>query len=142
MRTKIVFDTNVFIAAAAPGAYSAEWLEAANDPRRSFDVYCSESILDEVKDVLVRKMRFSFEAATVCVEELKLCVTLVEPTEKVLVVDRDPADNKIIECAVAAGAELIISADRDLLQLRGFRGITVYHPNNLKYLFPQDFSKA
>jgi len=142
VKTKVVFDSNVYISTVSPGAYSLEWLEAASEPSCSFEVYSSGAILDEVRDVLVRKMRFSIEAAVTCVEELKSYVKLVEPTERIAAIERDPDDNKILECAVAAEADIIISADRDLLQLRGFRGITVYHPNNLKYLFPQDFGKS
>jgi putative PIN family toxin of toxin-antitoxin system len=141
VRTKVVFDTNVYVSAAAPGAFSRGWLEAAGRPDRYFDVYSSDSILDELQSVLARKMKLKPDIIQAYLIEIMSCVTLVEPTEKIDVIKRDPDDNKILECAVAARAELIISADRDLLQLRGFRGITVYHPLNLKFLFPMDFGR-
>lgn len=142
MKTRVVFDANVYVGASSPGAYSVEWLEAASRLNRSFDVYTSEDILTEVQLVLCKKMRFSKSEAKSCVDELRRYAVVVEPTERIEVIERDPDDNKILECAVAARADIVISADRDLLQLRGFRGITVYHPNNLKYLFPQDFGKT
>jgi predicted nucleic acid-binding protein len=48
----------------------------------------------------------------------------VEPAER-LSVCRDPNDDKFLECAVAAGADYIVSEDLDLLDLRQFRDIKI-----------------
>jgi hypothetical protein len=45
----------------------------------------------------------------------------VSPTDRLDVVKADPTDNKILECAVAAGSEVIVSGDRHLLGLGEFR---------------------
>jgi len=37
----------------------------------------------------------------------------------------DPDDNRVLECAVAADSEVIVSGDTHLLQLGTFRGIPV-----------------
>ncbi|MFQ5691273.1 MAG: putative toxin-antitoxin system toxin component, PIN family, partial [Gemmatimonadota bacterium] len=37
----------------------------------------------------------------------------------------DPSDNRVLECAVAAGVDWIVSGDRHLLTLRVFRGIPI-----------------
>lgn len=51
----------------------------------------------------------------------------IEP--KVTVTDcRDGKDNKYLELAAAVGAEVIISSDRDLLDLDPWRGIRVLLP--------------
>ena len=53
------------------------------------------------------------------------------------VVVRDPDDNKVLECAFEARADLIITADKDLLALKEFNSIKIIHPSSLKYIFPQ-----
>lgn len=45
---------------------------------------------------------------------------LVHPTQPVNLVHEDEADNRILECALAAGADTIITGDRHLLRLRRF----------------------
>lgn len=50
-----------------------------------------------------------------------------EPTERVADC-RDPDDNKVLELALAAGAEVILSGDADLLALHPWRGIPVLAP--------------
>jgi predicted nucleic acid-binding protein len=41
---------------------------------------------------------------------------------------RDPDDDKIVACALAAGAEYIESRDRDLLSLGNYAGIAITAP--------------
>ena len=38
---------------------------------------------------------------------------------------RDPDDDAVLACALAAGAELIVSGDKDLLVLQSFEGIPI-----------------
>lgn len=38
---------------------------------------------------------------------------------------RDPDDDLLLECAYNAGAQLIITGDNDLLELKEFRGIRI-----------------
>lgn len=44
--------------------------------------------------------------------------------QKILnVVKRDPDDNAVLECAIEGKANFIVSGDKDLLDLKAFRGI-------------------
>lgn len=52
---------------------------------------------------------------------------IVEPKVKFKVC-RDPSDDAVLECAVAAGAEIIATGDKDLLTVKSFRGIAVLSP--------------
>ena len=47
------------------------------------------------------------------------------PTETLDVVKDDASDNRIVECAVTAGSDVIVSGDKHLLALGSFRGIEV-----------------
>jgi predicted nucleic acid-binding protein len=52
-------------------------------------------------------------------------VTLVAPAAMAPTVIRDPADDAVLACALAARAGLIVSGDADLLNLKQFHGIDV-----------------
>jgi predicted nucleic acid-binding protein len=56
---------------------------------------------------------------------LRVITRFVQPTESIEVIQADPTDDRILECAVAAGAEVIVSGDTHLLGLGRFRGILI-----------------
>jgi hypothetical protein len=45
------------------------------------------------------------------------------------VIGDDPEDNRVLECAVTAGASFIISEDKHLLALKEYQGIVVLSPS-------------
>ncbi|MCK4614436.1 MAG: putative toxin-antitoxin system toxin component, PIN family [Thermoplasmata archaeon] len=53
---------------------------------------------------------------------------IVIPKERYEVVSKDPSDNKFIDCAVAAEAEVIVSGDSHLLEQREFLNIRILKP--------------
>lgn len=143
VKTRIVFDSNVYIAAAAAAAsHSMKWIRSAGKDDRSYDLYVSEPLIAEVTAKLLSKFKLPMEVVATFTNQILTVATLVKPTEHVQEVDRDPDDDKILECAVAAKAHLIITADRDLLQFRKYRDISIYHPSNLKYFFPNDIDRT
>ena len=50
------------------------------------------------------------------------------PLKRLTPVPGDPSDNRILECAVAAEAEVIVSGDSHLLRLGSFNGIPIQTP--------------
>lgn len=72
-------------------------------------------------------MREKFQATPEQLDDarniMESCTGKVEPTIKLDVVRDDPKDNHIIECAVAAGADTIITGDKDLLRMGEYNGI-------------------
>jgi putative PIN family toxin of toxin-antitoxin system len=46
---------------------------------------------------------------------------MVEPKAQVQIVNEDEQDNKILECALAARADIIVSGDKHLLELGKFK---------------------
>jgi putative PIN family toxin of toxin-antitoxin system len=139
---RLVFDTNVYVAAAfKQGSYADQWLEAAGTDRR-FNVYVSEPILAEIAAKLEDKVGYSRVAVASFLARVRTLAIVVEPTRQIDVIRHDPPDNRILECAVEAQADLIVSADPDLYrQLKEFEGIRIIHPSNLRYVFP-DGSEA
>jgi predicted nucleic acid-binding protein len=51
--------------------------------------------------------------------------TLVRPTRRIEAVPEDPDDNRVLECAVAAGSRYIVTGDRALLRLGRFEGVQI-----------------
>ena len=56
---------------------------------------------------------------------LSALVKHVYPTEGVVAVPTDRDDNRVLECALKASSDTIVSCDGDLLRLGEFRGIRI-----------------
>lgn len=133
---KVVFDTNIYVMAAGmPDGYIDYWLDLVKPPSNKFQLFCSPSILAEVQDKLEHKLQFERSLAVEYIEAIKEIVTVVNPTIVLDEVPTDPDDNRILECAVEAHADIIVTADKDLLRLKTFKDVQIFHPSNLKYIF-------
>ena len=67
--------------------------------------------------------RFNSIGKTVLADYIDI-VELVEPIEVPQVV-RDPDDNHVLACALAAKAEIVVSGDKDLLDLVNYQDILI-----------------
>jgi putative PIN family toxin of toxin-antitoxin system len=123
------------MAAGMPGGYIDYWLDMATPPGNKFNLYTSPAILAEVQEKLEGKLQFERHLAVEYINRLSEIATVVHPTQHLNVVESDPDDNAIVECAVEAGADIIVSADKDLLKLKNYGQIQVQHPTNLRYIF-------
>ena len=52
---------------------------------------------------------------------------MVSPTTAVTVC-RDPDDNKFLEAAIAAGAEYLVTSDKDLRDIGEYEGVKIRSP--------------
>ena len=121
---KVVLDTNVLISAILFGGKPRQILEKAI--RGEIRLCISEPILKEFSGVLRRsKFDYSPEMIQFILTELTGIADFVNPSETIDVVLEDPDDNRILECAVEAGANYIITGDFHLLKLRWYRNIGV-----------------
>ena len=91
----------------------------------------STEILQEIRTVLSGK-KFQFPAPVInsIITEIEIIGEIVEPLITIKTIQKDPADNKILECAVAAGADLIVSGDVHLLELKVFQGIRIVNASD------------
>lgn len=128
--TGVVLDTNVWVSALLfPGGTCDELLQALE--RRRTRLFTSEAMLDELRDVLKRKFDYPTAEADAVARTIRLKAHVVHPDTRVQIIRRDDADNRVLECALAAQAELIVSGDtRDLLPLGAFRGIPIQSPRS------------
>ena len=124
---RVVLDTNVLLSALLFGGNPREILNRTI--RGDLKLCISEAILSELGAVLQRP-KFGFAAALVnqISMELSSISELANPREKIRLIEADEADNHVLECAVEAHAEYIISGDAHLLELTEFRSIQVVSP--------------
>ena len=126
-RLRIVLDTNVIISGVLFGGIPRTVLEMLIARRHDF--FISMPIIEEIWEVLNRpKFGYAPENALLVVDELHSLCSIVKPIDTIHFIIDDPADNKILECAVAADAEIIISGDSHLLSLGSYNGIKILSP--------------
>jgi putative PIN family toxin of toxin-antitoxin system len=121
--SRIVLDTNVIVSALEFGGVPRTVLELADVGKCEF--FYSEPIQAEVHRILAEK----FDWAPAELQEVLPVVwsmgELVVPRTIVHVILRDPDDDRIIECALEAKANYIVSGDKDLLTLGKYRSISI-----------------
>ncbi len=130
-----MFDTNVYISAfVVPGSRSE--LAFLRASRGHFGLIVSPEILDEVKEKLVSKFEYSEDEVENVVREVREVAFVVEPGLRLSVLEDEP-DNRVLECAVAAGAVAIVTGDKELLSLENYEGIGIMTVADLLYSFPE-----
>ncbi len=126
----LVLDTNVLISAVLFGGTP----EAVVNLCRSGQTHLvtSDAILAELSGVMRRKFGMGSRQVVAIVEELRSFAMVVVPATTVNAIEEDPDDNRILECAVEAGADFIVSGDtRHLLALGEYDGIAIVSPAEL-----------
>ena len=115
---RVVFDTNVFVSALViPGSLSEEAYRRAI--AREFQLVTSVAILTELAGRLRAKFGWEGAAVTRALKSISRVAEVVK-TEPHLDLVRDATDNRILECAEKAAADLIVTGDPHLLKLRRF----------------------
>jgi len=122
---RVVLDTNVVVSGLLhqKGA-PATILDAATS--KQFRCYISESLLDEYREVLTRDyLGLDQHRAARFIRGLREAAIFVVPRKKVAVA-RDPDDDRVMECALEAGADFIVTGNiRDFpAQFHGVRVVT------------------
>jgi len=118
---KVVFDTNVFVSAfIVPGGKGEEALLLAL--RRKVDLFTSVPILTETTRILRTKFDQPERDILAALKQISHAATILRPARTVRVLE-DLPDNRILECAVSAQADLVVTGDHHLLALKEFEGI-------------------
>jgi len=120
---KVVVDTNVFMGAAwgrTPARLLELWREGG------ITLVISDAIQREYVRILAKTPQSRAGLAELVQrldrgENIERCT----PGRRIIAIEEDPADEKFLEAAVEAGADFIISSDRHLKAMDGYRGIKV-----------------
>ncbi len=131
---KIVPDTGFYLAAILKDGYARSYMLGKGTKFLGYELISSEAILLEVQNKLEEKFGFDRRQAVQVILDIRKVAKIVHPVVKVMVA-RDSGDDKIVECALEAQADIIVSFDQDLLVLKEYQGIKMVHPSMLQYLF-------
>jgi putative PIN family toxin of toxin-antitoxin system len=120
---KAVFDTNIFVSALAiPGGQAERAIDLVIDARVNLCI--SKEIIHEVLGVLAQKFSKGPEELARTAVFLSELAELVVPRKKLAVLDDEP-DNRILECAVTGHADMIVTGDRAMLDLKKYQEIRI-----------------
>lgn len=125
---RLVLDTNIVLSGLLWRGAPYQLLTQIKQTR-TLQLVSSPMMLEELADVLTRKQcskrlaAIEQSSAQVLADYLQL-VELVEPVA-IPPTSRDPDDDAILACALAAHADLIVSGDADLLVLEQFQDIPI-----------------
>ena len=125
---RLVLDTNTAISGLLWGGTPGRLIDAAKAGR--VELVSSAPLLAELQGVLSRS-KFAQKLAErgVTVAEVfdgyAALVRLVVPASIAPTIARDPADDQVLAAAIAGQADLIVSGDAHLLDLKQFMGIDI-----------------
>ena len=125
---RVVADTNVVLSGLLWHGPSRELLDLTR--HGTVELFTSGTLLAELEEILQRE-KFLKRLAVAQIPPHDLVTgyaalaTVVQPAQIAPVVLRDPDDDAVIACAVAAGATIIVSGDNDLLALKKHQQIEI-----------------
>ncbi len=133
--TRIVIDTNILVSAILTSEGNpAKILKLVLEGK--LNLITSPAILEETRQVfnypklakLMEKNNITRQEVYGFLDKMSR-VALITPGQlEINAILEDPADNKIIVCALEGGADFIISGDHHLTDLKIFQGIKIVGP--------------
>jgi putative PIN family toxin of toxin-antitoxin system len=120
---RVVADSNIYVSALIWGGKPLRLIELAL--QGEIDLAISPDILSETQRVLREKFGLDPDDLQKAEGFIRKAAREVSPTVRLDVVQSDPDDNHVLECAVAADADTVVSGDTDLLRMARFQGIKI-----------------
>ena len=124
---KIILDTNVLISGIFFTGPPYKILKAWRDGRTQ--ILISDEIIEECRLVgeLLSKQFPGIEFAAF-LQLLVVHAEFIQPKKLTAQVYEDPDDDKFLECAISGNSNLIVSGDKHLLKVSGYKEIEVITP--------------
>ena len=123
MALTVVLDTNILFSATGWRGNPFQCVEQVRAGKIEA-VTCIE-LLEELAEKLELKLGFSSEQSAETLADYLSFLRVVNIPNTLIAVPRDPDDNAVLECAIEGKAGFIVSGDKDLLELKKFRGIEI-----------------
>ncbi|PTD93813.1 putative toxin-antitoxin system toxin component, PIN family [archaeon SCG-AAA382B04] len=123
-KVRVVLDSNVLISALGWDGKPKDCFDLMlNDEIISF---ISPDLLEEFSKVMdYPKFGFTKEEKEKFLEIFLEKALIVKPENQIEVLKEDKSDNRVLECALDAKVDFIVSGDSHLLDLEEFRGIEI-----------------
>ena len=120
---KVVFDTNIYISAfIIPGGNAEKAYLYAVDG--DFEPCTSVAILTELARKLDEKFGWEKDRIEQLITSISNLAATFKTSPRLKVLSDDP-DNRILECALDATAEFVITGDKNLLDLTRYKDIEI-----------------
>jgi putative PIN family toxin of toxin-antitoxin system len=123
-----VLDTNTVVSGFLWENQPRALIDAAVEGR--ITLFTSEALVAELAAVLPRQ-RFAERLAEkqlsipALIERYRVLADIVEPAILSAAVSKDPDDDAVLATALAASAEIIVSGDKHLLNLKNFHHVPI-----------------
>jgi len=123
----VTVDTNVLVSGVFFGGISGKIVTAAREG--VFTLAMTPLLLSELRRVL-SKTRFGLDsdAVQLLMADMETSASIVHPRKLHQVVERDPDDDAVVDCAIASGSSYIVSGDSHLSDMVTVEGIAVVTP--------------
>lgn len=125
---RIFLDTNVIVSAVATRGLCADVLHVVV---AEHDLLVGKTVLKELRRVLRQKLRLPTATVNELDAFLRRHSTIVSKQAPLAVSLRDADDEAVLAEAVAGGADILVSGDRDLLQIADAAPIPILAPRGL-----------
>jgi uncharacterized protein len=131
MPNAVLDSTTLVSAFLTPQGVSRQLLNQA--VAGAFDVFLSEAILEETREVLLTRAHLRARFVYTDQEVEEFCALLRAFARMVsdppaLKASRDPNDDMVLACALAAGVAYLVTRDKDLLTLKTYQGVEMVRP--------------
>jgi putative PIN family toxin of toxin-antitoxin system len=124
---KIFFDTNVYVAEALLGAGAKRIIDAT--VAASWRIYVNSYVASEAQRVIRDKLGYSRRVAFLARVRILRRATEIEAPASRHSVPADSADDAILQAALAAGVDYLVTNDEDLLALNPYEGLRIVSMN-------------
>lgn len=132
---RVVIDTNVFVSGL---------LKSDNPPSNVVDLFIeekinliiSEEVFSEYVKVLLRpELKVKKDNIIRLISIFILKAEIIKVKTKLDIIERDPSDNKFLECALDGKVDYIITGDKHLLELKKYKKIKIVDPKTFINIF-------
>lgn len=125
---RIFLDTNVLVAGLATRGLCCELLEHVI---HDHELLTCAPVLTELERILAGKLRLPASTVAGFLALLKSEGNLVEPGETPAIAINDADDVRILACAITGKADVFVTDDKELLELRHVGNLPIVSPREL-----------
>jgi len=122
---RIFLDTNVLVSAYTARGISADLVRFI---LAEHELLTGEVNLEELRRVLRDQFHASAEQVSAVEAELRAQTVVPRPTHPSAIPVRDPDDQWVLASAIAAGADLLVTGDQDLLDVADQAPVPIVDP--------------
>jgi len=125
---KVFLDTNVLASAIATRGLCSELLESVI---HDHELLTCQPVLRELEGALIEKLRLPEAVVAGFLALVKAEDTIVESRKNPSIRIKDSDDIPILACAIAGKADVFVTGDKELLELRKIEDLAVVSPREL-----------